>query len=161
MKAEDLYQEYKCPRCGKAVLRLASFCPHCGHVKEESWWDKIQDFFQSTRTPEASRPTSKKVFSTLLGLLIAGFFFYQALQKGSIQSGFVALISFAMAVRAWFSTRDRVEEASTDRVTTVEDLDKDEEDGSLPAPQRFFCENCNTEVPADASICPKCGTRFG
>ena len=25
---------------------------------------------------------------------------------------------------------------------------------------RFFCENCNTEVPKDAKCCPKCGRYF-
>ena len=31
--------------------------------------------------------------------------------------------------------------------------------GNSKAP-RFFCENCNTEVPKDAKCCPKCGRYF-
>ncbi|MGH2567265.1 MAG: zinc-ribbon domain-containing protein [Bacteroidota bacterium] len=161
MSGKDLYAKQTCPRCGKSILEVATFCPHCGYVKEESWWRRIVDFFRSTTSSEKGSRSSSAVFSTLVGLLAAGFFLYQALQKDSIQSWFLALFALVMALRAWFSARNRAEGAEVETETALHEVDEDKPSAGMPIPQRFFCENCGTEVPADAAACPKCGMKFG
>jgi len=180
MSGEDLYAEQACPHCGKSFLKAATFCPHCGYVKEESWWERVTGAFRSassgapeltsasSSTPTSSStasptssPASSKVFATLIGLVIAGVFLYQALQSGSIQSWILAAFSLIMAVRAWFTTRTKHEDTSVARTTTLEDIEPQQDSADKPDSQHFFCENCGTEVPADASTCPKCGMKFG
>lgn len=161
MSDQDLYTEQTCPRCGGSFLKVSSFCPHCGYVKEESWWDKLLNVFRSTTSVETTKPTSAAIISTLLGLVLAGFFLYLAIQKGSAQSWLLAILSFVMAIRAWFTTRSRTEKVEPQNHTDQPDLDEEEGSEAHPIPQRFFCENCGTEVPADVSDCPKCGMKFG
>lgn len=160
MSNQDLYAEQTCPRCGGTFHKVSSFCPHCGYVKAESWWDKLLGVFRSTTSVEPSKPTSAAVVSTLVGLVLAGFFLYQALQRDSIQSWLLAVFSFIMALRAWFSTRSRTAPVDRKDHTDLPDLDEAEGSDSSPIPQRFFCENCGAEVPDDATTCPKCGMKF-
>jgi uncharacterized paraquat-inducible protein A len=105
--------------------------------------------------------TSSKVFGALIGLVVAGFFLYQALQTGSIQSWIMAIFMLAMAVRSWFVTKTKHEASQVERTTTLEDIEEQEVSEADPNEQFFYCENCKALVPPDATRCPKCGMDFG
>ncbi|MCI0708338.1 MAG: hypothetical protein L0Y80_12740 [Ignavibacteriae bacterium] len=161
MSSENLYAEQTCPRCGKTFLKAASFCPHCGYVKSESWWERLTSGFRSGSDSPSQPVTSSRVFSTVVGLAVAGFFLYQALQTGSIQSWIISLFSFAMAARAWFTTQKQYDDTRVERTTTLEDVEAQEDSAADPQDQFFYCENCKALVPPDATTCPKCGMDFG
>src|SRR3989338_6772578 len=90
---DDLYKEVPCKRCGQKRLAVASFCPHCGEIAKESWIEKITKIFHSDEEP--GRPDSKTVnlIPILLALIIAGYFFYTAIERESLQGLIVALLS--------------------------------------------------------------------
>jgi len=161
MNDENLYAEQICPKCGRSFLKASSFCPHCGYVKEESWWGRLTGGVRGGSSSQPQPVTPSKLLGTLIGLAVAGFFLYQALQTGSIQSWGLALLSFVMAIRAWFTTKTRFEDDKVERTTTLEDIEEQEDSVADPQSQHFFCENCSTKVPAEATSCPKCGMKFG
>lgn len=161
MSNEDLFAQQTCPRCGGAFAKVQTFCPHCGYVKEESWWERLLNVFRSSSSVETAPATRGNLVSFLIGLAVSGFFVYQALQTGSIQSWLLALFSLIMAVRAWFVSPKTVPQTDGGEVVEAEDHPSGHERASSPTDQHFYCENCGTEVAADATDCPKCGMKFG
>jgi ribosomal protein L40E len=165
MNSQQLYAQQTCPRCGGTFPKAQTFCPHCGYIKEESWWARLLEWFRPTPTAETAKPSSANFLSTLIGLVVAGFFLYRALEQNSLQSWLLAIVSLAIAIRAWFSARKGPEPTGGSEQGEV-DLHPGEpvgekEPASTPTTQHFFCENCGTEVAPDAIQCPKCGMEFG
>jgi ribosomal protein L40E len=155
IRSEDLHAEVACPRCGGMIMKVATFCPHCGYVARKSFWEKIRENFGgASGTPKATSPNSSATISALFGLLISVFFFYQAYTKASIQSLIIGILTLVMTLRAWFAGRQpaTVDEPNPESHTA---------DDNTPFAQKFFCENCSAQVPVDATACPKCGMEFG
>lgn len=159
MSNEDLFAQQTCPRCGGSFAKAQSFCPHCGYVKEQSWWEKLLNVFRSSSSVETAPATRGNLISFLIGLAVSGFFVYQALQTGSLQSWLLALFTLIMAFRAWFASPKHP--SQTDEGEVAEADQPPSESTFSPTDQHFYCENCGTEVAADASACPKCGMKFG
>ncbi len=131
-------------------LRNASFCPHCGYVHEETWFDRLKERLGSSGEEKREEPTKSAIYSVLLSLLVAGFFLYQAIRSESLPSLIAALITLVYAYRAWLSTRNKMEEAGAspvDRETEIDDIFK-------PV---ILCEKCQARIEADTIQCPKCG----
>lgn len=101
------------------------------------------------------RPTRIAVVSTLIGVAIAAFFLYNAIQKESLQSLILAILTLVFAFRSWFATRNRTEEAGEDVSVSAEPEDFDMVEGHV------YCDNCGERVDPDATECPKCGMKFG
>ncbi|MBI2618967.1 MAG: hypothetical protein HYW57_02695 [Ignavibacteriales bacterium] len=137
-------------------LKTASFCPHCGHIEKEHWWDRIRDRFQGDGSTSGARPTQAALVSTLMGLAIASYFLYTAIQKESIQSLILAVLTFIFVLRSWFAARKRKEDSESDESTTTHVFDAEE-----ILENKFYCENCGARVDQDADQCPKCGMKFG
>ena len=155
---EDLYTEVTCKQCGQKKLAVASFCPHCGHVVKESWFEKITNRARSGGGEGETKVQSVKVVPILLSLLIAGYFFYIAIEKESIQGLIIALLSLFFAFRSLVSRSSQPSTTRSEEKTAIQgghDVLDDELD------EKFFCENCGTRVPGDATECPKCGMKFG
>lgn len=153
MTGEDLYREVRCSRCGNMKLKTASFCPHCGHVTEEHWWDRLMDRLRPGEGAAGGRPTQIAVVTTLIGLAIASFFLYNAIQTESLRSLIVAVLTLIFALRSWFATRSRTEEAGED--VSVSEPEEFEEIGGEAS-----CDNCGARVDASATECPNCGMKF-
>ncbi|MBM4170181.1 MAG: hypothetical protein FJ215_13650 [Ignavibacteria bacterium] len=150
MTGLDLYAENQCRRCGKMKLRNASFCPHCGYVHEETWFDRLKERLGASGEEKREKPTKSATYSVLLTLLVAGFFLYQAIWEESLPSLIAALITLVYAFRAWLSTRNKLEEVETPPARPENELD----DIFKPV---ILCEKCNARIEADTIQCPKCG----
>jgi RNA polymerase subunit RPABC4/transcription elongation factor Spt4 len=161
MSNEDLFSQQTCPRCGGSFAKAQSFCPHCGYIQEESWWEKLIRIFRPDSSAEAARATRGNLVSFLIGLAVSGFFVYQALKTESIQNWLLALFSLIMAFRAWFASPKPTPQTEEGEAVEVEHHPSSREEASSPTAVHFYCENCGTEVAADATACPKCGMKFG
>jgi ribosomal protein L37E len=161
MKNEDLFAQQTCPRCGGSYAKAQSFCPHCGFLREETWWEKLVKVFRSGSTAETSQTTRGNLISFLIGLAVSGFFVYQALKTESIQDWLLALFSLIMAFRAWFASPKPTPPIGEGEEAEAEHHASSHEEAFSPSDQHFYCENCGTEVAADATACPKCGMKFG
>lgn len=161
MRNEDLFAQQACPRCGGLFAKVQTFCPHCGYVKEESWWEKLLSVFRSSSSVESAPTTRGNLISFLIGLAVSGFFVYQALKNESIQSWLLALFSLIMAFRAWFSSPRPMSQSDEGEKLEADHPSANHERTFSALDQHFFCENCGAEVAADASACPKCGMKFG
>jgi rubrerythrin len=174
MSGEYLFREIQCERCGRTRMKEASFCPHCGYAEEESWWKRVANLFRGSAG--ANKTTSSALLSAFLGLAVASFFLFEAIRKESVASLAIALVAIIAALRAWFSTRNRVEEATDparpprsgesggEEPLSLEDDESEHSTDPLEtilSGQKFFCENCGNEVREDARECPKCGMKFG
>lgn len=157
MKTEDLFAEQTCPRCGNAYKKAVSFCPHCGYVKEESWLDALTDLFGAGG---ATGTSQSHLISAVMSGLVGLYLLVDALRKGSLGGLLIAAIALIIALRAWILSRRAGE--STDVVPHSAEYapETHEVDDAIPL-QKFFCENCGTEVTEDARECPKCGMKFG
>jgi len=152
MTDHNLYAEHQCKRCGKMKLRNASFCPHCGYAREETWFDRLKEKLTTSEETKPAKPTKSAMYSVLLSLLIAGFFLYQAVRDDSIPSLFAAAVALIYAFRAWLSTRNKIEESGTGE--TPQTREQDTDDIFKPIVR---CENCNARIDVDTIQCPKCG----
>ncbi len=161
MAEYDLYTEVKCPKCGQMRQKVASFCPHCGYVVEESWWEKVVGVFRSEETPVGERKPRGNTISALLSLGFIGYLLYTAIEKESVQSLIVAVIMLVLAVRAWLRGPRRESQGTEGDGETLKERERGEETPPQPLSDKFFCENCGTEVGGDAVSCPKCGMHFG
>lgn len=156
----DLYTEVKCRQCGQMKQKVASFCPHCGHVVEEGWWERLLGAFRSVEKSPQERKSGSNVLSTLLTLGFASYLLYNAVEKESIQSLIVAVVMLIVAIRSWFSRRTGEQHAGEEEHESVMKAEEAEEPlPSLPS-AKLFCENCGTEVSSAAVACPKCGMQF-
>ncbi|HWP83278.1 MAG TPA: zinc-ribbon domain-containing protein [Bacteroidota bacterium] len=162
MATSNINEQVECRRCGGVRHKAVTFCPHCGYVEEESFFDKLRDLLDSSGSNGRS---GAGLLSALIGLLVAAFFLLDAIRDESFISALIALFAFAGALRAWWSTRERTEDASEAPFPTSQHPEEVEEESEPPAGQvpdsKFFCENCGTEVAEDATECPKCGMKFG
>lgn len=158
MNASDLYKEEPCRRCGQNVLKTASFCPYCGHVKSKSWVERLGEMFGGGEEKPAGRSGSSGLsVPTLLGLAFAGYMVYTAIDKGSVQSIIMAVLVLFAVLQSWYAQKRKAEQAEKGETPAGSGSS---EPSSIPE-DKFFCENCGAEVPADASRCPKCGHEFG
>ncbi|MEX1138292.1 MAG: hypothetical protein WEF53_02955 [Bacteroidota bacterium] len=154
MTGEDLYIEEQCPQCGQKKLKNASFCPHCGYVKKKSWLDSLGGIFSRGGASEGSGSALKgPTVSMVIGLLFAGYLVYTAIEKSSVQSLIMALLVLFAVLQSWLTGKKK---PSGDHQEG-----KAENEEPLVPSDKFFCENCSTQVDANASQCPKCGMKFG
>jgi len=152
---EDLYKEVPCKRCGQKKLAIASFCPHCGEIVSESWIESVVKRFRSDGGAEGK---SINIVPVLVGLIVAGYFLYTAIERESIQGLIIALLSLFFVFRSMFSGSKRSVQSNSGSEPSVHEAENAPDD---PFSDKFFCENCGTKVPGDASECPKCGMKFG
>lgn len=154
MTGEDLYIEEQCPQCGQKKLKNASFCPHCGYVKKKGWLDSLGELFGRRGDSGGSGSALKgPTFPVVMGLLFAGYLVYTAIEEGSVQSLIMALLVLFAVLQSWLTGKKK---PSGDHQEG-----KAEKEENLAPSDKFFCENCSTEVDASASQCPKCGMKFG
>lgn len=158
MDTEGLYEEVPCRRCGRMKLRLASVCPHCGDVKEETWWDRLKQSLSGRTTAGGEGPGLVALLPVLLALAIAGYVAYQALVKGSYQNLVAAAILLFLALRGWFGRRSGQPRRSSSSEKSSDGVHPTSLD--LPGPH-FSCENCGATVGEKDAECPRCGMRFG
>ncbi len=151
---EDLYKEVPCKRCGQKMLAIASFCPHCGEIVSEGWFERVLRRFRS----DDGGIGLANMLPVLVGLVVAGYFLYTAIEQGSIQGYILAFFSLLFAFRALFSGSRQSGRVNSEGQPTIHDADEPPDD--TPA-DKFFCENCGTEVPGESTECPKCGMKFG
>src|SRR3990172_1637912 len=151
---EDLYREVTCRRCGQKMLAVASFCPHCGEVVSKSWIERVTE---SIRYEKEEGRRSVNLIPVIMGILIAGYFFYTAIEKESIQGLIVALLTLFFAIRSMFAGPSRSAEAKSDDHVTIHEVGDGHDD---PFADKFFCENSGTKVTSDATSCPKFGMKF-
>ena len=158
MTGEDLFKEEQCAQCGRNKLKNASFCPHCGHVKRQSWFDGLMDSFSGSKRGAVAGAKGGIGISTLIGLAFAGYLLYSAIDDGSVQSMIIAALILFTVFHSWYTGRKQSKngtEGSSEGPNEVKEGDQG------PMEDKFFCENCRTRVAADASECPKCGMKFG
>lgn len=163
MDTTDLFAEKKCPRCGNMYKKVATFCPHCGYTKEHSWLDDIGDLFgESSSSSGPGRSSSTSMVSVVIAILVGIYLLIDAVRKESLVGMIAAGIAFIVALRAWWASRRTQEQPTVHEGPDDEPTDMREEAPSdIVSSQKFFCENCGTEVREDASQCPKCGMKFG
>lgn len=159
MNTDDLYKQSPCPKCGQAVLDTASFCPYCGYVKKQRRWEDMLSRKRGGGEAGEDRPKATGLtVSVLLGLGFAGYLTYRAVTEESLQSFIMAVFVLLAVLQSWLTARKRAQQAP--EAEGKEEARKPEP-ADDPLEQKFFCENCNTRVAADATECPKCGMRFG
>ena len=162
MDTTDLFAEKKCPRCGNMYKKVATFCPHCGYVKEHSWLDDIGDLFGGSSSSGSGRSSSTSMVSVVIAILVGIYLLIDAVRKESLMGMIAAGIAFIVAFRAWWASRRAQEQPTVHDEAEEEQIDVHEETPSdIVSSQKFFCENCGIEVGEDASQCPKCGMKFG
>ena len=156
MTGEDLYREVQCPRCGGKRLAVASFCPHCGYVPGDSWFEKISKAFRTSEPAGAISSNRKLTGPMLVSIVVGVYFLYLGITEGSFQAIVVGILSFYFALRSWFAPPKPSHGASNGSSPSsgVEELRDN------PLENKFFCENCGTQVSRDAIQCPKCGRQF-
>jgi len=156
MKTEDLYAEVPCPRCGKNRLKSSSFCPHCGHVHEESWLDRLRGRLGGEGI---QRPNSLVLAVALLGLGVAAVLAAAAIAEGRYRDLIAIAVIAALSIRAFLRLRK-----GTGPAHDAEPHDAPDDGGpdreADPSTPHYSCEKCGTTVRSDATECPKCGTRF-
>ena len=159
MKTEELYAEVPCRRCGKSKLRSSSFCPHCGHVQEETWFDRLRNRLGGAGGEGAGTRNSLAIVIASVVLAGAAFLAVDAISEGRYTDLITIGVMVLLSIRAFMRMRNKsaspgeaTTEASTDRTVSRAQTDD-------LAPQ-YSCENCGTRVDVDAAECPKCGTRF-
>lgn len=156
--ADDLYKEVPCRQCGQMKLEIATFCSHCGHVVKETWIEKITNSFRPSQDTTVAGRSRRNPVPLLMGILIAGYFFYTAIERESLQGLILGILSLVFALRSYFQGSAHPQSTqSTDKASLRDDQNAEED---LSA-DKFFCENCGTKVPGDATECPKCGMKFG
>ena len=156
MTGEDLHREVQCPRCGGKYLAVATFCPHCGYVPGDSWFEKISKAFRTSERAGAISSGPKVTGALLVSIVVGAYFLYLGITEGSFQAIVVGIISFYFALRSWFAPAKPPRGASSSSSSSsgvVELRDN-------PLEDKFFCENCGTQVSRDATQCPKCGRQF-
>ncbi len=164
METNDLFDERKCPQCGNMFKKAATFCPHCGYVKEHSWLDDIGDLFggSSSPSPSSGRSSSASMVSVVIAVLFGSYLLIDAVRKESLMGMIAAGIAFLVALRAWWASRRTQEQPTMHDESKEEQIAVHEETPSdIVSSQKFFCENCGTEVREDAAECQKCGMKFG
>lgn len=137
------------------MLAVASFCPHCGEVVSESWIEKAA---KGLRSDSGTNGKGVNLVPVLIGIIIAGYFLYTAIEQQSIQGFIIAILSLFFAFRAMVSGSSRPRQTNEEDQPSVHEAENVPDD---PFADKFFCENCGTKVPADAMVCPKCGMKFG
>jgi RNA polymerase subunit RPABC4/transcription elongation factor Spt4 len=154
LTGEDLYIEEQCRQCGQKKLKNASFCPHCGYVKQKSWFDSLGEIFGRGGVSEGTGGGLKgPTVPTIIGILFAGYLVYSAIEKNSVQSLIMALLVLFAVLQSWLSGKKK-------SVADKEPGGASVEESTVPK-DKFFCENCSAQVDADARQCPKCGMKFG
>lgn len=158
MNTEDLYRQSPCPKCGQAVLETASFCPYCGYVKKQRRWEDILSRKRGGGETGQDRPKATGLtVSVLLGLGFAGYLTYRAVTEESFQNLIMAVFILLAVFQSWLAARKRAQQKGD----TMGERAGEKEEADDPLEQKFFCENCNTRVAADATECPKCRMKFG
>lgn len=162
MNTEHLYDEHQCRRCHRMKLRSSNFCPHCGHTHEETWFDKVRDFFADFNGSETVKPATKTgYYSIILTALVSLYFFYEAIAKGSLMSLVPAIITLVFAVRTWLAMRGKTEEYLTPSGGDAQTREDDRADNLLAT--KYSCEHCGASIGelAPEAHCKECGTVFG
>ena len=155
MTTENLYKEAPCRKCGKMKLKSSSFCPHCGHVQEEGWLDRIRDRFGAGGGASFSLSTVIAAV-VLIGAVILAV---DAIADGRYSDLITIAVLVLVSLRAFYRMRGQTERADAgSKPATRERSDSLTETDDLAT--HYACENCGTQVAADAKECPKCGTRF-
>ncbi len=152
---EDLYREVACRRCGQKMLAVASFCPHCGYVLSKSW---IERMGESLRSDKGMSRRRVNLIPALMGIIIAGYFFYAAIEKESVQGFIIALLSLFFAIRSMFAGPSPLDKLDSHSEVAVHEAGIAPDD---PVADNFYCETCGTKVESEATVCPKCGMKFG
>jgi RNA polymerase subunit RPABC4/transcription elongation factor Spt4 len=157
MKTEELYAEVPCRQCGKNKLKSSSFCPHCGHVQEESWLDRLRGYLGGGGDQAGSRNPLAVVIAVVV-LAGAAVLAVNAILEGRYSDLISIAIFVLIGIRAFFRMRNagggsgQTSESRPDQ--TVSHTDDDD------LATHYVCENCATQVAGDATQCPKCGSRF-
>jgi len=139
-------------------LEIATFCPHCGEVVNESWFEKFTKFLGSSEEAAAPGKRRRNLVPGLMGIFIAGYFLYNAIERESIQGLIIAILLLVFAFRSFFQRSSGSQRPGAADQPSVHDDRSTPDD---PLGDKFFCENCGTKVPGDATECPKCGMKFG
>ena len=155
---DDMYKEVPCTRCGQKRLAVASFCPHCGEIVKEGWFEKVTKIFRSEEG--TSSPDSKTInlIPVFLAFIVAGYFLYTAIVQESLQGLIIAILSIYFAIRSMISGPPRSHQVNSGGEPSIHVEENTPDD---PFADKFFCENCGTKVAADATECSKCGMKFG
>lgn len=161
MIGQDLYRETTCAQCKRSYLRAVGFCPHCGHVRSESWSEKLSRWLSAEGTSRREQASSGSIFSVLIGLVLAAVVFFQALRSESLETLIFALVILALAIRAWYSERKPEVTKREDRSVTHEIPSGEGEPKVSLGMSVYHCEGCGADVAEDAIECPKCGMKFG
>jgi RNA polymerase subunit RPABC4/transcription elongation factor Spt4 len=164
MDYKELYEEETCPNCGQRKLKIASFCPHCGHVRKEGGWSRIWEELKAGASRPETGQASPAVVSVVVGVIVAGIVLYQLFVNRSYEGIVTALIALFLLLQAlWRARKGRreKEEAGTAGDESVATVEEDNSSEGVGPGQHVFCEECGMEVGADATVCPKCGLRFG
>lgn len=158
MKTEELYAEVPCRRCGKTKLKSSSFCPHCGHVQEETWLDRLRHSVGGARGegPGSRHPLVVAIAAAVLAGAL--FLAYEALADGRYEDLVTIVVIVFLVIRAFHRVRKLPGvpgQASEDGHAGSASSPAEEAD----APE-IRCTNCGARIDADAKECPRCGTRF-
>ena len=156
----DLYAEQLCPRCGAKILKVASFCPHCGWERKTGWWDRLWGGSQAEPAEDQPTVSLGLLLPLLIGLGIALLVIFQVVKGGDLEIILTLLGILFLVWRGWGIARTRAEKS----------MEEDSEGSDVPggssppgdsASTRYFCDNCGSAVEPDASYCPSCGLKFG
>jgi ribosomal protein L40E len=92
-------------------------------------------------------------------LVAAAFLAADAIIDGRYNDLIAIAVMVVLALRAFFRSRQKPASRGGAAARLSEDPSSREIESEDLAPQ-YTCENCGTIVAADATECPKCGTRF-
>lgn len=160
METKSLHEENGCKRCGKTKLKSSSFCPHCGYVHEETFIDRIRDFFSGFQKEEKKTPVTRSgYYSVILTLLVSIYFFYEAITKRSLFSLAPAIFTLIYAIKGWLTERKKHEDSAHQDLPGHVKPEAEVRDDVLS--QLFFCEECGAEIGEHDERCKKCGMQFG
>ncbi len=157
MNTDDLYAEVTCRRCGKGRLKSSTFCPHCGLVQEETWVDRLRERLRGG-SGQAKEGLSPTLIVALAMLAIAGILAVDAIVDGRYSDLITVALLVLFSLRAFFRRKSSPSTSPERRPTSSEKTTV--EAGTDDLATHYACENCGTQVAADASQCPKCGMRF-
>ena len=157
---QDLYAEESCPKCNGRMLKVASFCPHCGWRRPSGWWDRLWGGRPSDVPEDRPSFSLGSLLPLLIGLGIALLVIFQII-KGEDLDVVITLFGILYLVwRGWGIARTRAE-TITDEHQAPSKGPSSPPGPSGSVPDRFYCENCGSEVEPDALFCSSCGLKFG